>query len=218
MSDNLKVANGDFESVWVNFTYVDMRQCAEFFWKVGIASQQAAHDAEIARLKEEYDECRADHQKITLDLLDRLSAANAACAMKDAALKAVDSCLSFRDEEQCRALRKVSEALSASPQQVYEWERKQLEPLRAQVAMLRSGYEDTFKDLEVLNSSPVIGPSKAIGMMLHRMVKYLDDTQATAEQFIADIRLQAFEDIVGLNDETQIAMMNELRATSKKAG
>lgn len=93
-----------------------------------LASQQAAHDAEIARLKEEVVKLHNAHVELERSYIERLFVVNAACAMKDEALKTciVVPCVDSLCGLQMFNEPMVASALSASPQHVSEWERKQL--------------------------------------------------------------------------------------------
>jgi hypothetical protein len=199
-----------------------------------LASQQSAHDAEIARLKEDIDalqESWAQEKLLVESRNQMLNEANAACAMKDEALKVAHAWLSSaysippQTPEAVAMLQSVSLALSATSQQVSEWERKQLEPLRAQAAALRGSL------VGLLNSPIDIGCAKMAR-------ETLDNIQATAEQFIAECEqrgaVKALEDaanwfILRGPDGTSIdgdaesaeslrKMARDIRATSKKAG
>lgn len=210
MSDNLKVARecGGF----ISYAGLPVDGCVVFeieqleaYTSRILASQQAAHDAEIARLKENFDGLK----NILHDTQKELSAANAACAMKDEALNVafmeldptehgqncgcdpdvgyVCPCCIWVSSDEYRLIKK---AISANSQQVSEWEAKKLETLRAQVAMLRAAIayktDDYFEHIR-------------------HMRDVLDNPQATAEQFIAECEqrgaVKALEDLKPMKDK-----------------
>lgn len=180
MSDNLKVAKECGFHVYANTlgntNNVDgTEHSLNTYTSRILALQQAAHDAEIAELRKEIayaERCAVAQTEHAKTALEKLSAANAACAMKDEALKDIArGQLQVPDFEKY-AVRVATDALSASPQQVAEWERKQIEPLLAQVAML----------VEVAK----LAEKEPAGLLKAVASKALTNTQATAEQFIAE--------------------------------
>lgn len=196
-----------------------------------LASQQAAHEEEIARLKEELREEQEAYEctnKTLNQVVADLSSANAACAMKDEVLRTFDGSFALDQLDETYPPsrgwdNKRINALSSSPQQVSEWERKQLEPLRAKVAMLH----DSLLDFNVACDSSLCSGAELAAY--HKSKSALSYTQATAEQFIAECEqrgaVKALEDFGEpfkfsypwiYNECKKVAA--QLRATSKKAG
>lgn len=233
MSDNLEVAKEcGAASVGCYVAAFHTTEELDDYTSRILASQQAAHEAEIAKLKEEVERIKpasldawidASAKKTIEILTDQLSAANAACAMKDEALKTAAADL--RGYDNYAAAEFAEQAISASPQQVSEWERKQLEPLRAQVA------EQQGQIAVLLNLLGQCHPHST-----EFAVNLRDATeryQATAEQFIAECEqrgaVKALEEYA--NDWDTDTDFNgkwiaeemrkdaaKLNATSKKAG
>jgi hypothetical protein len=195
-----------------------------------LAKQQAAHDAEIARLKQELEQSRNsgknlfnEANRINEALYTELATANAACAMKDAALKEaviiIDGALYIGHQLNKNGEAKLSyirESISASLQQVSEWERKQLEPLRAQVAMLQSLIFSSLhqKDDDQKHNYAVSARNA------------ISNTQAAAAQFISECEqrgaVKALDDVLSKDlDAFDVARyirfkVEQLSATSKK--
>lgn len=194
-----------------------------------LASQQTAHEAEIAKwiaLSQANEQVAALAQK-------RADKAERVCAMKDeAAEKLLHALALYQVGENLSEVfalgADLRKTISASPQQVSEWERKKLEPLRTQVAMLHSLVQLIYDGKQVWN--------------LGTLAEVINNTKTTAEQFIAECEqrgaVKALEDAIrkieqragedsfysnhaptfqdAMRDLKEIA--DGLRATSKKAG
>lgn len=191
-----------------------------------LASQQAAHDSEIARLKE-------------------------AISMKDEVLNDFYNSHSetySASPEGIKYLSKIKQAISASPQQVSEWEAKkqaqwneesnslisqqdiEIEALRAQVAMLTNMFQSVWSVIpkEIYFSQDTIDSANA----------KLANTQDTAEAYDREHAAKVLKNIVdicndlaareGIRADYEIACMDirdlikleisELRASTKKEG
>jgi ribosomal protein L29 len=150
-----------------------------------LALQQAAHDAEIAELRKEIayaERCAVAQTEHAKNALEKLSEANAACAMKDDALKAISTC---EHDEHHIAVAYATDALSATSQQVSDWEREQLEPLRAQVAALKS---ELFSMASVVGEYLLFTAKCAdLSKSYHNAQSVLANTQAAAEQYKREI-------------------------------
>lgn len=135
MSDNLKVAKECGATVLEDgcIIFHHSTQLDKHTSRI-LASQQAAHDAEIARLNALVGALQEDKEIAE----EQTATANTACAMKDAALLRADTALSgdFKPEGSLRT--QIHDALSASHQQVSEWGRKQLAELQRENAELTS--------------------------------------------------------------------------------
>lgn len=195
-----------------------------------LASQQAAHDAEIARLKAELtasDAALRESRANDMESMKQLSAANAACAMNVEALRDISRGQLQVPDFGKYAVRVASDAISASPQQVSEWEAKKLEPLRAQVNMMRQ----LLIKCDLAMDRPINERTR-----LHaELLPAIEETQATAEQFIAECEqrgaVKALDKVIkfGASErEARLVFANlqdrdnflalVVGATSKKAG
>lgn len=212
MSDNLKVAkecgieSGTACTKDGQVCFYATKQQLEAYTSRILASQQAAHDAEIARLKEEMVKLHNAHVDLERSYIERLSAATAACAMKDEAFKeAIDMfkhCLASENElPTAEWWAKMDYAISATPQQVSVWEAKkqaqwneesnsligqqdiEIETLLAQVASLRN----LLNKLEYNEFGAKRYPCE------EDVDAALNNTQATAEQYERDIVANALD-------------------------
>lgn len=157
-----------------------------------LASQQAAHDAEIARLKEEMAEVKMELDCAKHRVCCEIETLRAAGSDL---LEKINQNIPVAEIEKAEQV--LREALSATQQQVSEWEAKKLEPLRAQVAMLRarvSAYVDHDESCAVFRT---LTAKCTCGL-----VDELSNTQATAEQFIAECEqrgaVKALEEAAGI--------------------
>lgn len=256
MSDNLKVAKEC--GALIKYILSDAGRpepvitmsgiCFEAYTSRILAEQQAAHDAEIARLKEEkrawtnkWEALKLKHDLIlpvAKGLEEQLSEANAACAMHADAWNALKSAgegfFAWKN-----AIDRMDAAISASPQQVSEWEAKkqaqwneesnsligqqdiEIETLRAQVAAWVTMVESLVEEFGDESWQEVIQQAKQM----------LADSKAAAEQFIAECEqrgavkaLEAHHDIDSngycstCRKTTDGKCNAAICATSKKAG
>lgn len=211
MSDNLKVAaESGFriygDKIQAPYSNEDVTGLIEAYTSRILAEQQAAHAAEIARLKEEIDALQESWRQEKLVVESRnqmLFDANAACAMKDDALRTFERNY-LRYDFNCGLYYSthVKPAISASQQQVSEWESKKLEPSRQQVAMLA-------KEMQMM-----LLPATAEGVTATDICKaisaraetVLANTQATAEAYEREHAAKVLEEAKS-NIETMNAVM-----------
>lgn len=156
------------------------------------------------------------------ELLSSIAAANAAIAMKDSALD-----MALLDIEGTEWVDVAKQARSATPHQVSEWEEKKLEPLRAEVKLLRP----QIANLHLLVHTFMLSYADALSFnemstLFAAAKRALDNTQAAADAFMAEHDAKVLEELADWfnapeQDAWEIAeeiraKADELRATAKK--
>lgn len=250
MSDNLEVAKEcgfEQETVYAGFEHhvpTGILRCntamLDNYTSRILASHEAAHDAEIAKLKENtigiasFREVQAKLDNRLQELStanERIAYLEVLVALQADALKEARTVLYVELYLPVHPLQeKIGSAISASAETVQAFRDKLTEPLRMEVAMLRSEVylADSALPRNYMNDSK-------------RRKEVLDNTQATAQSYEQEVEargaVKALEEVrvvfhtlamqskvhanrCGYMDaESRVAAkLTELRATSKKAG